>query len=203
MNLFDPAGDCQMRRPSREGNRQLMRKSAQRVFDEWLLMAAKSGDVGAGEKLAQRWHPRLLRTAQRLLQDRDRAEEATQEAWVGICRGWHGLSDPAKFPAWAFGILHRKCADRIRLAQRDRRWIDGTAPMPDGEVPARAEDRSAIRQAFDTLDPVHRMTAVLFFGEGLTLAEIAAVTSVPVGTVKSRLFNARQKLKAVLSGEMV
>ncbi|MGB3625085.1 MAG: sigma-70 family RNA polymerase sigma factor, partial [Henriciella sp.] len=84
-----------------------------RIYDELLVTLARTGDRAAGERLAARWQPRLMRTAGRLLRDEDQAREAVQEAWSGICRGWMGLNDPRKFPAWAFGILHRKCADRI------------------------------------------------------------------------------------------
>jgi DNA-directed RNA polymerase specialized sigma24 family protein len=51
------------------------------------------------------------------------------------------------------------------------------------------------------LSDEHRLAAVLYFGEGLTLNEIAAATGVPVGTAKSRIFNARKHLKSTLKGE--
>ncbi len=178
-----------------------MAQGADRVFDEWLVLAAISGDRRAGLRLAQRWQPRLLRTARRLLQQPDLAEEAAQETWLAICRNWRTLNDPARFPAWAFGILHRKCADRIRKAGRERRVIDASAELPDRGLASGAEARLALDEAFAALSPDHRAAAILFFGEGLTLAEIAAATGVPAGTAKSRLFNARLQLKAALSGD--
>ena len=56
----------------------------QRVFDEYLVTLARSGDRRAANRLAARWYPRLMRTAMRLLADRNEAEEAVQEAWAGI-----------------------------------------------------------------------------------------------------------------------
>lgn len=178
-----------------------MVEAQDRVFDELLVLLASAGDARAADRLAKRWQPRLLRTARRLLQREDLSEEIAQETWIAICKGWNGLRDPARFPAWAFAILHRKCADRIRKLERDRKWLDTSADMPDRGADAGTETRYALDQAFAALSLDHRIAATLFFGEGLTLAEIAAVMKLPLGTVKSRLFNARLQLKAALSGD--
>ncbi len=176
-------------------------QETERVYDELLVTLARSGDRAAANRLAARWYPRLMRTALRLVQDRSDAEEAVQEAWAGICRGWPRLSDPAMFPGWAFGILRRKCVDRIRKSQTER---NRTAPIEaalEPSQPARGELQVEIDQALEGLSDDHRLAAILYFGEGLSLNEIAAVTDVPVGTAKSRIFNARQHLKSRLKGE--
>ncbi len=180
----------------------MMISETDRVYEQLLLTLMRSGDQRAAERLAARWQPRLLRTAQRLLRDPEQARDAVQEAWTGICRGWLSVADPAKFPTWAYKILHHKCADRIKQEQtrRSRTAPLETAPEPSG--PARGELSSAINQALSQLSPEHRVAAILFFGEGLTLAEIAAVTGIPVGTAKSRIFHARQKLKSLLEGDI-
>ena len=172
-----------------------------RVYDELLVTLARSGDRKAANRLAARWYPRLMRTALRLLRDRGEAEEAVQEAWAGICRGWPRLSDPAMFPGWAFGILRRKCVDRIRGAQAQRARMAPLQDAPEPSQPARGEMQVEIDQALAGLSEDHRLAAVLFFGEGLRLTEIAAVTGVPVGTAKSRIFDARQHLKSCLKGD--
>jgi RNA polymerase sigma factor (sigma-70 family) len=107
-----------------------------RVYEELLLVLVRSGDRDAAERLAARWQPRLIRTARRLLQDEEQAREAVQEAWAGIARGWGRMADPARFPAWAFSILHRRCADRIRAEafeptpSRLCNWCDWRAECP-------------------------------------------------------------------------
>ncbi|MEQ9316754.1 MAG: RNA polymerase sigma factor [Henriciella sp.] len=171
-----------------------------RIYDELLVTLARAGDRAAGERLAARWQPRLMRTASRLLRDEDQARDAVQEAWSGICRGWVGLNDPRKFPAWAFGILHRKCADRIRAEQASRARQTGLNGHDVPAAGAGAEDQISIAQALDSLSPEHRTAAILFFGEGLSLAELASATGVPIGTAKSRIFHARQQMKAALEG---
>jgi RNA polymerase sigma factor (sigma-70 family) len=169
-----------------------------RVYDELLVTLSQAGDRGAGQRLAARWQPRLIRTARRLLRDDEAALDAVQEAWIGIFRGAAGLNDPARFPAWAFGILHRKCADRIRTEQRLRAVPD--APRAAAED---VEDHVAIDQAMAGLGIEHRAAASLYFGEGLTLAEVAAATGVPLGTAKSRIYYARRHLRAALTGDQL
>lgn len=176
-------------------------QQTERVYDELLVTLTRAGDHKAANRLAARWYPRLMRTAMRLLQNRQDAEEAVQEAWAGICRGWPRLSDPAMFPGWAFGILRRKCVDRIRMSERDRARSAPLEAAPEPSQPARGELQVEIDQALASLSDDHRLSAVLFFGEGLSLNEIAAVTGVPVGTAKSRIFYAREHLKSCLKGD--
>ncbi|MGB3165594.1 MAG: sigma-70 family RNA polymerase sigma factor, partial [Alteraurantiacibacter sp.] len=148
--------------------------------------------------LARRWHPRLLRTARRMLGEADAAQGVTQEAWLGIQRGIHRLSDPARFGPWAFGILRRKCVDEIRKRQSQREPATADVSLA---APTDTTDSLAIAQAFATLPPEQRLAAHLFFVEGFTLAKIAEAQDIPEGTAKSRLFHARRKLKAALSGD--
>ncbi|GJL96570.1 MAG: RNA polymerase sigma factor [Hyphobacterium sp.] len=166
-----------------------------RVFDELLLIQARTGDKRAAERLAIRWYPRLLRTARRILLDADLAEDAVQEAWASICSGWIGLQDTARFPAWAYAILSRKCTDCLRKRIRQRTEVDDSIPC---SLPPESERRLALNQAFASLPNDQRIAATLYFGEGLALSEIALVTSAPVGTVKSRIFHARRYLKSAL-----
>lgn len=173
-----------------------------RIYDELLVTLARAGDRRAGERLAARWYPRLMRTALYLLRDREQAQDAVQEAWAGICRGWPRLSDSAKFPSWAFGILHRKCADRIRKEQRQRGREQSMDNVPEPIQPPRGELRVEIMQALAVLSPDHRTAAILFFAEELSLAEVAAATGVPLGTAKSRIFHARKQLKSNLKGDV-
>lgn len=173
--------------------------TAGRIFDELLVTQVWSGDRRAAERLAARWQPRLLRTARRLLGDRESAKGAVQESWVSILRGIHSLRDPARFAPWAFGILHRRCADAIRKASSERARMTDAAPQE--TIAADQEQALAIVQAFAALPPDQRLAAHLFFVEGLTLAEIAEAVNVAPGTAKTRIFHARRKLKAALTGE--
>ncbi|MBX7496583.1 sigma-70 family RNA polymerase sigma factor [Qipengyuania sp. 6B39] len=176
------------------------RTQAERLYDELLVTLVQAGDRRAAGRLAARWQPRLGRTARRLLGDEDQALGTVQEAWLSILRGIGSLRDPSRFAPWAFGILRRRCADHIRGAQTARSHRGELDQEP--EAKNGMEESLAIRQAFAALPPDQRLAAQLFFVEGLTLAEIAEVQQVPVGTAKSRLFHARRQLKAALSGDV-
>ena len=170
---------------------------AARLFDELLVTMMQSGDRRAAERLAARWHPRLARTARRLLGNEDQALVAVQDSWIAILRGIGSLRDPSRFAPWAFGILRRRCVDRIRSEQVRRGRQEPLESDPAGEN--HADEGIAIRQAFAGLPHDQRLAAQLFFIEGLTLNEIAEVQQVPVGTAKTRLFHARRRLKAALA----
>ena len=165
------------------------------------MVLIRSGDRKAGERLAVRWHPRLMRTARRLLGDDEQARDAVQETWAGVFRGWSRLADPARFPPWVYGILHRKCADRIGAAQRHRATFSDDDQAPSAPINPQAEDALALSQAFMSLAAPHRAAAILFFSEGLTVAEIAEALAIPVGTAKSRIFNAKRHLRKILKGD--
>ncbi len=172
------------------------------LFDELLVTLIWAGDRAAAERLAIRWQPRLLRTARRLIGHEEEALAAVQDSWLSILRGLPRLDDPARFRPWAFSILRRRCVDSIRGLQSRRARDGGDADMLEMPAPGdEPEERIAILQAFAALPHEQRLAAHLFYIEGLTLAEIAAASDIPAGTVKSRLFHARKRLKQVLETE--
>ncbi len=175
------------------------------LFDELLVTLVQQGDRAAAERLFRRWNPRLLRSARRYTGDAAQAEQLAQDCWEGIWRGIAGLRQPSYFPAWAFGIMRRKGADQIAIAIKERDNLasdDDALTSRAAGLPPSADDRAAINQAFARLPPDQRLAAHLYFVEGLTLPEIAAVQSIPTGTAKSRLFHARRKLKAALNPDI-
>jgi len=175
-----------------------MARTTRQVLDELLVLRAVGGDRAAMGVLVKRWQPRLLRHARRLTDDSASARDAVQEAWVAIVRGIRRLDDPARFGAWAYRIVTHKCADRTRRAVRDRelRGSLNHHPAPRDSSEENGEiDR--LRAALRRLPPERRALLGLFYVDGLDLGQIAAALGVPRGTVKSRLFHAREELKRV------
>lgn len=178
-----------------------MDETPERPLDEYLVLLSQAGSTDAMDGLARRWTPRLLRYASRVLGGSTEAAEAAkdvvQETWIGAIRGLGGLRDPAQFRAWIFGIATRKCADIIRTNVRRRRLdaesaAEGAAQR---ETAVSVEHRIDMATAIRELPPKQRATVHLFYGEDLTVEEIASALGVPSGTVKSRLHQARQALK--------
>lgn len=168
---------------------------------ELLVLQAQGGDPAAFGQLVEACHPALLRHAGRHLGDPELARDAAQDAWHAIVRSLRQLDDPARFVAWALAITARRAID---LGRRRGRQVDGAAAesLQDVAAPAAADaadhdDR--LRRAVARLDFAHRVVVELHYREGLAVAEIAAVVGVPAGTVKTRLFHARKRLRAELA----
>lgn len=173
-------------------------RTRQRVVDEMLVLAAQAGRSEPFGRLAERWHPRLLRLALALTRDPEGAQEVVQEAWLGIARGLARLQDPALFGPWALKITRRRCADWIRSRRRGRQR---TTPLTDAgslEDPASAgaDRRLLVREALHRLAPDVQALLSLYYVEGLSVKEIAEALELPAGTVKSRLFHARARVRA-------
>jgi len=143
----------------------------------------------------------LLRFATRTVGRSELARDIVQETWLGVIRGLKALVDPSSFPAWIYGIAHRKCIDAIRVKQRWRKLTDqvqrevGVAVDSATSVTGETLD---LATAIGRLNDEQRSVVALFYGEDLSVVEIAEILSVPAGTVKSRLFHARETLKKLL-----
>lgn len=173
-----------------------------RLFDEYLASSARAGSTIALGKLAERIQPRLLGHARRLTGDAEAARDVVQEAWLEIVRGIPRLDDATAFAAWAFRIVSRRCARWVRGQQRQRHLgaaytaEPSETATPDGGE--RASDQARLARAIAGLPPDQRAAIGLFYLEDLSVAEIAVALSAPVGTVKTRLMHAREKLRLAL-----
>ena len=181
-----------------------MSRTHEDIQDELLVLQCQEGDGEAMKVLIARWHPRLGRMAWRLTGERDAAQDIVQDAWLAIVRGLRRLDDPARFRSWAYRIVTNKCADwtRRRVVQRSATEelqaaaVSGSGDSPNGADSTDAVDR--IRVALAKLPSQQRAMVSLHYLDGMGVAEIARALDVPEGTVKSRLYHARSRLKQVL-----
>jgi RNA polymerase sigma-70 factor (ECF subfamily) len=173
--------------------------------DRSLLERVRRGDAGGAEELFERYAPALLKFADRMLSNRDSAEEVTQEVFVKVISRAHQYDGRAPVSSWLFAIAANACRDRRR---RDRRAA--VVPMDSiGDLPARGEGiesrlagrerRAAVREALGALSEEQREALVLARYHGLPYAEIARVLGISVGAVKTRIFRAVEALKARFS----
>lgn len=183
-----------------------MADGTKRIIEHYLVGLARLGDRKAQEALVDRFHRKFLGHAYRLLGDAAQAADAVQDGWLHILRGLPKLRDDAAFPAWAFRVITRRCAQQIAGLQRGRAIVAGVSAQPRDETDARdggaaAVECSSLRRALAQLPVGHRAAVALFYLEEMSVAEVAVALEVPVGTVKTRLLNARKKLRSVLEGE--
>lgn len=141
------------------------------------------------------------RVAQGVLRNRADAEDVAQEALLRAYQKFHRLRDVTRFRAWLVRMTFRLALDRWRSARRRERreteWArpDLRPPTPTTEEVAAANAFQArLEKALDELPERFRLVLLLAAIEGYTLAEVAEMLGVPVGTVKSRLFFARKAL---------
>jgi len=179
--------------------------------DQTLVERCRNGDVAAFEPLVEKYRERVWRLAFNYLRDREEAWDVAQDAFI---RAWQALPSfrgQSAFYTWLFRIVINVATDRARQrAARGRAF--GTDPVPEEDwdrvlvepgggpdaAAARAEQRERIRRALNALPEHHRAIIMLSDLEGLSYREIAEVLDIPMGTVMSRLHNARKRLRDVL-----
>lgn len=172
------------------------------VLDELLVLRCQGGDARALEILAGRWHPRVLRHAVHLTGDSEAAQDVAQETWIAIARGIRRLQDPARFRSWAYKIVVHKSRDWIRREQAGRRALHRVAERSDPASPGgRTEDVARMMAALAELPADQRTILSWFYVEEMSVREIAEALSIPEGTVKSRLYHARNALRMCLEEE--
>lgn len=175
-----------------------------RISDELLVLHAQEGSPEAFGLLVERWQERLWRFARRLTDDEQAAWDVSQETWSVISRRIGRLQDAAAFPAWAFQVARNKSSDWIRRRQRRRRADAGYAERVHETAQRReAVERqyATIKEALADLSSRDRTILSLRYEEGFNTDEIAAIMEIPSGTVKSRLYYARKRLRRFLEAE--
>lgn len=183
-----------------------MRRDVGRIFGEYLVTAARTGDRLAQQQLVEHWQKRLQAYAYRLTGDIEMTRDVVQEAWISIFKGLPNLQDSATFPAWAYRIVTRRAADHIRRIQRQRRTSDAFAAEPEpaentAQAAEIASDTRPLLLAMNDLPLAQKTVVTLHYIEEFSIAEIAAVLEVPAGTIKTRLMHARRKLRSALEGD--
>lgn len=176
-----------------------------------LVERARGGDRSAFETLVDDSLEPALRIAVAILGDDSDARDATQDAFLAAWRGLRGLRDPERFDQWLKQILVNSC----RAVGRRRRRVSireipmdelgvSDEPADDGAWPEEQNGPSLdqIERAFGRLSVDDRSMLVLHHLEQHSVAEIAAVLAIPVGTAKSRLFSARRSLERALEAEL-
>ena len=131
------------------------------------------------------------------------AEEILQDTLLAVWRGADGFGGRSQVRTWLYGIARRQAHNRLRTARPSATTLDdvdeppAVEPGPEERALAGLE-RDRVLTAIDGLGLVHREVLVLTFVAELSQAEIAEVVGVPLGTVKSRLHNARAALVRAL-----
>lgn len=168
--------------------------------DELLVIRCQMGESAAFDDLIARWAGPLWSFVRRLVESDDTAREVVQDVWVRVVRGLPRLREGSKLRAWLFGIARRALMDRLReqYARAPATDMD-VDELPAATPPYDADELEALDTAVQSLPLLEREAVSLFYLQELSLSEIAETLTVPVGTVKSRLFRGRRLLRQHLT----
>jgi RNA polymerase sigma-70 factor, ECF subfamily len=176
------------------------------VGDEDLVRRFLDGDARAFDEIVGRHRDAVYRFCRwQLGGSRQEAEDATQDALVEAFRSLRRFAGRSRLRTWIFGLARNVCLRRRRAAarslpaSRDAGDEEALRAIPDAAddleaLLARHETTERVRREIEGLTPEHRVVVLLREIEGLSYEEIASAVGVPVGTVRSRLHNARAAL---------
>jgi RNA polymerase sigma-70 factor (ECF subfamily) len=175
------------------------------VVQRDLVERARRGEHEAFDALARLVSGRLFAVAYRIVRDHYLAEDAVQQALITIWNELPRLRDPERFDAWTYRLIVRSSVAEARRERRGGASIQllpedsDVSPAPD-QYRAVA-DRDQLERGFRRLTPEQRAILVLQHYAGQSLAEIADVLGIPVGTAGSRLHYATRALRAALEAD--
>ncbi|MCU1382670.1 MAG: polymerase sigma factor, sigma-70 family [Acidobacteria bacterium] len=172
------------------------------VDDQALIAATLAGRPEAFGELVSRYERAVYHLAVRTLHDATEAEDAAQEAFFKAYRALGTFRPGAKFSTWIFTICYRACCDRLSKRKRLSRdeLPDRADPSAGPEALAERNDEARrLHAAIDELPEKYRAVITLYHLQGKQYEEIATVLNLPLGTVKTHLFRAKEQLRKALS----
>jgi RNA polymerase sigma-70 factor (ECF subfamily) len=183
--------------------------------DVEVVAEALRGSQDAFHELVRRFERPVFALVVRMVRDRTAAEDLTQETFVKAFRSLDGYDPQRKLSSWLFKIAHNATIDHLRRRELDTVPLEGAGDDEEGggglarvlADPAgrgtdlgvgRGELAAALEEAVGELRPEYREIVLLRYAEGLAYQEIADVSGLPLGTVKTNLHRARKELVEAL-----
>jgi len=172
--------------------------------DHQLVIAAQSGSLSAQRDLVRRFHPRVIRCLQYHAGTGAPVEDLAQDCWTAVLSRLQHLELQVCFNAFILTIARRRAIDWIRKEQRHR--VRRASDTLASDMPATPPDENdtegklaRIHEGILQLPATQRVVLSMFYLENRCIREIAEGLQISEGTVKSRLFHAREALKKQLS----
>ena len=172
------------------------------MSEDLLLQRLRAGDPAAWDDLVALTGDRLFRAATLYCANESDAENAVQETFFRFAKTLSRFRGDSALYTWLYGIL----VNVVRQHRRDRSRLLFTEDPPEGEaVPSNAgvaldaaSAAAALERALEKLTPDHRMVLIMRYYEQRPVSDIARQMGCSVGTVKSRLFHARQQMSVLV-----
>ncbi|HVS64710.1 MAG TPA: sigma-70 family RNA polymerase sigma factor [Thermoanaerobaculia bacterium] len=184
------------------------RLGAEAPSDSRLIAAVARGDRRSFEALYRRYYPRLFGYLLNLVGSRELAEEVLDDTMVVVWQKAGGFERRSKASTWIFGIAYRRALKGLTRRRREPETAESARVLDELSAPdsperdlGRKELRESMFSALAELSIEQRSVVLLAYFEDLPYSEIASVLECPVNTVKTRMFHARRRLRALLSAE--
>lgn len=168
---------------------------------QWVT-ASKNGDQDAFSLLVQRYQRRVFNLVFRMLQNYEEASEVTQEAFLAAWQGLPAFRGEARFSTWLYRIAYncalkqletRKRENALQTALQAEQSIEGEDP--NNALLDMLDNQEMVQEQLSQLPPKYRIVLILRHLQDMTYEEMAEVLTMPVGTIKTHLFRARNLLK--------
>ncbi len=171
--------------------------------DSRLVEACLAGNAGAFASLIEKYQGPVYALALRITGSRDDAMDVAQSTFVKAYEGLRGFDPRYRFFSWLYRIGVNESLNLLRRRPRTEALAADPADPAEGPAAAvaRAEIRGQVHGALRQLGTEHRVVIVLRHFQGLSYQEMGQVLAVPVRTVKSRLFEARRRLRVLLASQ--
>ncbi len=186
-----------------------LQKSAAALTDIELIASAMRGREAGFEELVRRYQRPITNYVFRMLNDYDSSLDVTQEVFIKVYNSLSKYSSEYKFSTWLYRIAHNAAIDHIRRKSPNQQSLeaekgDGSYqlqlecpnPTPEQER-ERSEWRTEIAAVVKCLPAAYRELILLRHSQDLSYDEIAEITNLPLGTVKNRLFRAREMMREI------
>jgi len=168
------------------------------------VLRAQVGDIQAFSELHKLYAGHTLKYLKAIVGDAA-AKDVNQETWIGVFKRVSSVVNPTSFRSWLFRLARNQAVDFLRETRKRPYSLEETSSKPEPppvtqafefELPSALND---IDKHLSALTEQHREVVILKYWEGMSYAEIALITGVPIGTIRSRLFHAKSILKDRLS----
>ena len=172
-----------------------------------LIVRVAAHDLRAFEELYRTYHGRLTRFLQRLTRRRDAfVEELLNDTMLVVWKRADSYNGRSKVSTWIFAIAYRKALKAWRrvddpIEDHEAEQHASADPGPEQQLEQR-QLSNVLGCALRELTPEHRAVIELTYFQGAGYSEIAQIVGCPVDTVKTRMFHARRRLRALLTGEL-
>jgi RNA polymerase sigma-70 factor (ECF subfamily) len=162
-----------------------------------------AGDTSAFEPIVRRWQSPLINLAYRFTRDRSRAEDLAQEAFLRAFRNLASWRQESAFSTWLFSLATNLYCTELRRIPPISLPFDEVPEPHDPHAGAQSilqqhREEAALHKAVDTLPPKYREVLLLYYFQEMDVPATASSLNLPQGTVKARLFRARDLLRAKL-----